>query len=829
MLKSFVLSSAGGPRGGNRGALFCLCGGRMVGNAEPVVRKLHAGSRRAKRTEKPVATGHEGAKSKHGSGVRVKLTSTPTVKPLGDESDALRYMKLERKARRTPEKPPQNPTYNSDTITSIHMHRADFPSFEEALRERNALSAMRKFRDICADETARSELALHHFSSLLRCLVNNRVPPVDDMKDVMLSMKQLEIAPDLACYNAMVEAYARLSDIDGARGVLGDMSAAGFAPDMHTYNLFLRLYVRKGELDEALAFFNRMISEGIEPNVASYNTLIAGCADANRPDLAAHYFSEMRDLGFPPNVVTFNHLLLMHIRRGALDKAEEVFSQMGAMGVEPDLFCCTTLMSGFSKAGKVDKALELFTRMRERGLEADVTMYTTVIQMKLKAGDIKGAIASLGDLQAEGKSADGILYLALIDGAIKAGEFDAASELLRKFRQTQFKLPAPAYRSLIQSYAGAGRIKEATGLFDEMKREGVTPGTVIYNAIMRGAAIALDFKTVRKFWMELSAKPEPGEPEKYAQPNATSYAIILETNIVARDMNRAMDICAEMAKEGYEPETHVFLAMIAGNVESRKFGNAAKCIAWMRKSISSNKADVKNVVKENAAEFQDQIVKLFNQAKEAAGDDNPRDSWYIRKIAVGLYHELVAADVTPPAQVFASVMEFHRACRDLIGVVKVWTTLQKSHHEPSPESVLSLVTAARDLGQHRTAKAVHDMLRNNTSLTLSPKAWEVYLQMLARFGMDSEIRHGLLDMVNAGIPLKASMWTQVDRRLEDAQMFGAQKRLREFLEENFPEALEEELYGPEESEADDGAGEEDGKDEINDPASELERARKFEF
>ena len=137
-------------------------------------------------------------------------------------------------------------------------------------------------------------------------------------------------------------------------------------------------------------------------------------------------------------------------------------------------------------------------------------------------------------------------------------------------------------------------------------------------------------------------------------------------------------------------------------------------------------------------------------------------------------------------------MEIYRLNQDLVSLVKVWTSLQELQLSPTQDIVNCLLKGARDFGHERTARAILQLVQQDmTTLPLNSASYSALLTMAARFGWESDVQSILIDMVNAGFKPTTSLYQGI---INSLRVDGGDKseRIRDFMEELFPEAIVEE-------------------------------------
>jgi pentatricopeptide repeat protein len=90
---------------------------------------------------------------------------------------------------------------------------------------------------------------------------------------LLSSMKELEIEPDVPCYTVLIHGQCKADYLEGARGLFDEMLQKGLAPDLHAYTALINGYCSQGEIAKAEDLFQEMVDRGIKPDVLTFSVL----------------------------------------------------------------------------------------------------------------------------------------------------------------------------------------------------------------------------------------------------------------------------------------------------------------------------------------------------------------------------------------------------------------------------------------------------------------------------------------------------------------------------------------------------------------------------
>lgn len=153
--------------------------------------------------------------------------------------------------------------------------------------------------------------------------------------------------------NAIVDMYAKCSDIIAAKDIFGRMRRK----DVVSWTSIIVGTAQHGQAEETLALYDEMVSAGVKPNEVTFVGLIYACSHVGLVGKGRKLFKSMiEDYGITPSLQHYTCLLDLLSRSGHLDEAENLIK---AMPFEPDEPTWAALLS----ACKHHRNTEMGTRV----------------------------------------------------------------------------------------------------------------------------------------------------------------------------------------------------------------------------------------------------------------------------------------------------------------------------------------------------------------------------------------------------------------------------------------------------------------------------------
>ncbi|XP_057981564.1 pentatricopeptide repeat-containing protein At2g34400 [Malania oleifera] len=259
-------------------------------------------------------------------------------------------------------------------------------------------------------------------------------------------------------------------------------------PNDYAFNVMIRGLTTTWQLfNLTIEFYYRMKSSGIRPNNFTYPFLFIACANLLALNHAQAAHSSVLKIGLDNDGHVSHSLITMYAMCTELPYARKVFDEI----VERDLVSWNSMISGYSKMGFARDAVRLFWAMTDAGFEPDEMTLVSVL----------GACGDLGDLSL-GRCIEGFVvenkmelnsYVgsALIDMYSKCGDLLSA----RRVFDGMLKKDVVAWNAMITGFAQNGMSDDAIMLFNDMRKEGISPDKITLIGVLSACASvgSLDF------------------------------------------------------------------------------------------------------------------------------------------------------------------------------------------------------------------------------------------------------------------------------------------------------------------------------------------------
>jgi pentatricopeptide repeat protein len=281
--------------------------------------------------------------------------------------------------------------------------------------------------------------------------------------------------PNVEAYTDVLDAHAKAGHLDKAFAVLKTMQVRGVLPNEVTYMCLMGGLGRSCKLDLALRTLRFMKdNSGFLPSCKPYNALISG--------LVSQAFAVSAGIGSDIHGADFN---------ARVDQAMTALRIMIKAGICPDSVTASVLVDALGRCQppRVKEAQLLVDKLEEMNLisAGNVAVGTSLIMAHARADNIRGV---LDCFRAIGQP-DLVAVNAFMHACVCCKSTKMVTETFTHFfcgKEQKFQPNVLSYAAVIRALLDEGSfqtIKQARKVYDNMKRSGITPDTVLVDTILK--------------------------------------------------------------------------------------------------------------------------------------------------------------------------------------------------------------------------------------------------------------------------------------------------------------------------------------------------------
>jgi len=414
---------------------------------------------------------------------------------------------------------------------------------------------------------------------------------------------------DTISYNTLLKGMgAGATGLTDAGMVLAEMRTLSLQPNQITYNSLINYAISSGDVAAAWGFVSNMEEEGVPVDNFTCSIMMKSLRHASAPADVDQTLSLIQRSGVAPDEVLVNTLLDACIRLKDVKRLTAALSTFRGSGVVPSEHAYGTVIKAYGHARAVDEAWATWKEMLERKVTPSESTIAAMVEACVSNGAASDARAVLVDVRAAG-SRSAAPYLALLKGFAQRKELEAALGVYADMQAAEVDIPIAAYNAVIDVCARCGDVDRASGVFREMclrvtpdlttyatvikgycvqgdleqaiqlftlmRKRGVAPDAVLFNAILDGCA--------RKQMVSLAGHILTDMETSGIAPSSHTLAILVKLHGKNNDIDTAFSYADTFPqKYGFEPNAQVFTALMAACVSTGHVAKAAEVFAKIK-------------------------------------------------------------------------------------------------------------------------------------------------------------------------------------------------------------------------------------------------------
>lgn len=300
------------------------------------------------------------------------------------------------------------------------------------------------------------------------------------------------------------------------------------------FDLVINACIESKRVDQSVNIVRMLISKNIFPKVGTRNALIQlvsksrGCFAGYELYKDIFWIDRKNEKGVGSADLhsdTFNAIMIGFYREGLVERVEEVRGEMVKMNCVPNAYTYAILMASYCDNERIEDAIRIWEEMRDKGVKCDIVAYNTII-----------------------------------GGFCQIGEVCRAEEIFREMVTSGIESTSMTFKHLISGYCKIRDVDSVLLLYNDMYRKGFRPESSTVDDIIE--ALYIKNRASEAFEIFKTAK------EKHnIFPKRKSFLLLIKGFCREGKMREALELQAEMAGKGYEPDEEIYNAFIDGHMK----------------------------------------------------------------------------------------------------------------------------------------------------------------------------------------------------------------------------------------------------------------------
>ncbi|KAF8411864.1 hypothetical protein HHK36_004423 [Tetracentron sinense] len=174
---------------------------------------------------------------------------------------------------------------------------------------------------------------------------------------------------------------------------------------------------------------------GISPDIATHSILINCFCGLRRVDFGFSVLGSILKRGYAPNVVTFTTLIKGLCAEDRIIQGVELLNKMAETEYQPNIITYGTIINWLCKTGNAGTAMRVLRKMEKGSCKPSLVVYSMIIDSLCKDRLVTKALELLSEMTGKGIQPDVVTYSCLIDGLYSSGRWKEATRLFNEMRK----------------------------------------------------------------------------------------------------------------------------------------------------------------------------------------------------------------------------------------------------------------------------------------------------------------------------------------------------------------------------------------------------------
>ncbi|WVZ74208.1 hypothetical protein U9M48_022420 [Paspalum notatum var. saurae] len=381
---------------------------------------------------------------------------------------------------------------DASVVNSLIMMYAKNGFVEDAMRLFESLYMSKG--DVCSNEDVLAAI-------LYGCTISGSQKCGEGFHGRLIKMGAF---PSISVENSLMGMYARFEQVGAVHLVFNGMEDR----DIVSWNTIISCMARSDSVNDAMELFSTLHAggSGLKPDNVTVLSIVQACSNAGLLQQGQMLHGFIMKCGFVHDVSICNALISMYAKLGRLDSAEIIFEQMeikdlvswnaliNAYGMHgdghsalrifhqlmdtgtlaPNDITFVSVISACSHSGLISEGYKCFESMRtEHNIEPSMEHYACVVDLLGRSGSFAEAEGFIRDMPLH---PDSSIWGPLLAACQLHGNVDLAEKAANEL--SALEPESDIWRvSLSNTYALAGRWRDATKIRTEMRKTGVRKET----------------------------------------------------------------------------------------------------------------------------------------------------------------------------------------------------------------------------------------------------------------------------------------------------------------------------------------------------------------
>lgn len=324
----------------------------------------------------------------------------------------------------------------------------------------------------------------------------------------------VSVLTDVQCWHGCAILYGFMSDMNLSNSLLNMYGKCGSSEDSRkffefmeerdlvSWNSLISIYAQIGNLCEVLQLLMTMRAEGIKPDQQTFGSVLSVASSTGELKLGKSVHGQILRAGFYFDTHIETSLIVMYLKGGNINNSFQIFDRNS----DKDTVTWTAMISGLVQNESSVKALAFFCQMLKSQVKPSSATIASVITACAQLGSFDLGTSIHGYILRQQLPLDIAAQNSLITMYAKCGNLDWSFVVFDKMSERDLV----SWNAIIAGYAQNGYICKGLFLFNEMRKDCLTPDSITLVSLLQGCASigALHFgKWIHSFVIRNSPRP----------------------------------------------------------------------------------------------------------------------------------------------------------------------------------------------------------------------------------------------------------------------------------------------------------------------------------
>ncbi|PSS11958.1 Pentatricopeptide repeat-containing protein [Actinidia chinensis var. chinensis] len=389
---------------------------------------------------------------------------------------------------------------------------------------------------------------VYQWNSIIRALTRNGL--FSKALDFYSQMRKFEVRPDTYTFPSVINACGGLLDFEMGRTVHDHVLDIGFGSDLYIGNALIDMYARFSDLERAGKVFDEMPCR----DVVSWNSMISGYSSNGCWEEAMKIYHQSRRAGLVPDSFTVSGVLLACGGLVADEEGHIVHGLVEKLGIKTDVIVSNGLLSMYFKFDKLGDCRLVFNEMEVR----DAVTWNTTICGYSQAGLFEESIRLFLEMVCSFEP-DLLTITSVLRACGQIGNLELGKYVHDYMIRKGYECDTTASNILINMYAKCGNLLASRDVFDRTKCK----DTVSWNSIISGYIQNDCYEVAMKLFKMMKMD---------SRPDSVTYAMLLSMSSQLVNIHFGLEVHSDITKLGLDTSVVVGNAVInmyakCGNLE----------------------------------------------------------------------------------------------------------------------------------------------------------------------------------------------------------------------------------------------------------------------